>query len=282
VVENNGYLHTETSEQPELFHNNWKDSQMRNVFVLASLALLVFGGCTSDNNPSTADGKGTMQVSMVDAPASAYDSIVVVVTEVSVHSNTSSESWITLSNETKTYNLLSLVNGVEAVMGQTQLSAGTYSQLRLTLGDSCWVYASGVKIALKIPSTEIKLNINAQITANATYKIVLDFDATRSLVTTAGGLIMKPVIRVLTTSSAGYIQGSVNVKASVLAYGNGDTLSTITGTNNSFKIMYAKPGTYSLTIVSADALFYDSTLTNISVVSGQVTNVGTINLRAKL
>ena len=255
---------------------------MRNFFVLASLVLLMLEGCATDGNPSSTDGQGTMQVSMVDAPASSYDSIVVVVSEVSVHSNASSESWITLSSETKTVNLLSLVNGVEAVMGETKLAAGTYSQLRLTLGDSCWVYASGVKIALKIPSTEIKLNIHAEITANVTYKLVLDFDATHSLVANAGGLLMKPVIRVLTTSSVGYIQGSVNVRASVAAYGNGDTLTTITGANNSFKIIYATPGTYSLTVISADALFYDSTLTNISVVSGQVTNVGMINLRAKL
>ncbi|MFA5834586.1 MAG: DUF4382 domain-containing protein [Bacteroidota bacterium] len=255
---------------------------MKNILVLALLAFLAFGGCASDENPSTTGGKGTMQVSMVDAPATTYDSIIVVVTEVSVHSNASSESWITLSSGTKTYNLLALVNGVEAVMGQTQLSAGTYSQLRLTLGDSCWVYASGVKIALKVPSAEIKLNLNVEIVANVTYKLVLDFDATKSLVTTPTGLVMKPVIKVLTTSSTGYIQGSVNIKSSVSAYGNGDTLSTLTGANNSFKIMYAKPGTYSLTIVSADAMYNDSTLTNISVVSGQVTNVGTINLRTKL
>ena len=255
---------------------------MRNIFVLASLAFLVYGGCSTGDNPSTADGKGTMQVSMVDAPASSYDSIVIVVTGVSVHSNASVDSWITLSNETKTVNLLRLVNGMEEVMGETQLAAGTYSQLRLTLGDSCWVYGSGVKIALKVPSTEIKLDIQAEIVANVSYKLVLDFDATKSLVSNAGGLIMKPVIKVLTTSSTGYIQGSVNVKSSVAAYGNGDTLSTITGSNNSFKIMYAKPGTYSLAIVSANALFYDSTLTNISVVNGQVTSVGTITLRAKL
>lgn len=223
-----------------------------------------------------------MQVTMVDAPASTYDSIVVTVTEVSVHSNTAAGGWITLSSGVKSVNLLKLVNGVEEVMGEAKLAAGIYSQMRLTLTDSCWVYSGGVRIALKVPSSEIKLNIHAEIVANVTYKMVLDFDASRSLVTTATGLVMKPVINVLTTSSAGYIQGSVNVRSTVSAYGNNDTLSTITGANNSFKIMYAKPGTYSLTIVSADVMYYDTTLTNIAVVSGQVTNVGVINLRAKL
>jgi hypothetical protein len=139
-----------------------------------------------------------------------------------------------------------------------------------------------VKIALFVPSSEIKLNIHAEIQANVTYKLVLDFDAYKSLVMAAGRLVLKPVIRVLTTSSAGYIQGSINTRAGVTAFGNGDTLSTMTGASNSFKIMYAKPGTYSLTVISADALYYDTTLTNISVVSGQVTNVGMITLRGKL
>ena len=222
-----------------------------------------------------------MQVSMVDAPASGYDSVIVVVTGVAVQSNTSSQSWITLSSETKTYNLLTLVNGVEAVLGETQLSAGTYSQMRLVLGDSCWIYASGVKLALKVPSNEIKLNIHATIQADVKYKLVLDFDANRSLVSAGLGLIMKPVIKVLTTETTGFISGSVNTKASVYAYGNGDTLSTSTGTSNNFKLMYATPGTYSVMIQSADIAYYDSTIANVVVTQGQVTNMGSIALRLK-
>ncbi len=223
-----------------------------------------------------------MQVAMVDAPASGYDSIIIVVSEVSIHSNASSESWITLSSETKTYNLLALVNGSQALLGEAKLNAGTYSQLRLTLGDSCWVYASGAKIALKVPSKEIKLNIHAQIQANVTYTMVLDFDANRSLVTTAAGLAMKPVIKVLTTAQSGSVSGSVNTRASIYVYGNGDTVSTITGANGGFKLMYMQPGTYTLTIISANAAFHDSTMTNVNVAGNQVTTVGTIVLRSKL
>jgi major membrane immunogen (membrane-anchored lipoprotein) len=255
---------------------------MKQLTVFAIIGLLAFGGCASDDSTSSTGGQGTMQVKMVDAPASAYDSIIVTVKEVSVHNNVAGEGWITLSSGTRSYDLLKLVNGTEVLIGDAKLSAGIYSQLRMTLADSCFVYAGGVKLMLTVPSSEIKLNINAEIMANVTTTMVLDFDAGRSLVMTGAGLVMKPVIKVLTTSSAGYIQGSVNVRSSVAAYGNGDTLGTLTGVNNSFKIMYAKPGTYTVTIFSGDALFYDSTLTSVSVVSGQTTNVGVINLRAKL
>ncbi len=255
---------------------------MKHFFVLATLAFLAIGGCSSDDSPSASGGSGTMQVSMVDAPASGFDSIVVTVTEVSVHSNTGADSWITLSSGTKTFNLLSLVNGMESVIGSASLSAGTYSQLRLTLGDTCRVYSSGVMIALKVPSNEIKLNIHATIQANVTYKMVLDFDANRSFVSNAGGLILKPVIKVLTTESTGSISGSVNTKASVYVYGNNDTLSTVTGTNNSFKFSYVTPGVYTVLIQSADALHYDSTIVNVGVVQGEVKNVGSISLRSIL
>ncbi len=255
---------------------------MKQTTLLALLVVFAFGGCASDETTASSGGEGTMQVKMVDAPASQYDSIVVTVTEVSVHGSGSAGGWTTVSSTARSYNLLSLVNGAEAVMGEVKLSAGLYSQLRMTLSDSCRVYAGGVMLSLKVPSNQIIVNIHAEIAANVTTTLVLDFDAGRSLVMTGTGLIMKPVIRALTTSSAGYIQGSVNIRSSVTAYGNGDTLGTVTGSNNSFKIMYARPGTYSLTIVSGSALFHDSTLTNISVVSGQTTNVGMINLRAKL
>ena len=168
------------------------------------------------------------------------------------------------------------------MIGNATIATGTYTQMRLVLGDSCYVYSNGMAVALKVPSSEIKLNLNATIEANATLKIVLDFDATRSLVTTSAGMILKPVIKVLSTTGIGYIEGSVNTKASVIAVGNGDTLSTVTGSNNSFKIMYAKPGTYDVTILSASIMYYDTTLTNLSVVSGQTTNVGMITLRSKL
>lgn len=257
---------------------------MKKILVLASLAVAAMTGCMSDDNPASNEGTGRMQVTMVDAPASAYDSIMISVQRVEIHtsSSASAEGWITLNSEAKTYDLLSLVNGVEAVLGEADLAAGTYTQMRLVLGDSCYVYAGGIKIALTVPSSEIKLNINATIRANVTYKLVLDFDATRSLVTTGTGLILKPVIKVLTTSSTGSIEGSVNTKASVMAVGGGDTLTTITGSNNSFKITYVKPGTYSLTVISASIAFHDTVLTNVAVASGQVTNVGTITLRAKL
>ena len=130
---------------------------MKQLLVLAVLAAAI-GGCAKNDNPASTGSTGTMQVAMIDAPNSAYDSIVVTVTSVQVHSTESSDGWITLSNEAHSYNLLSLVNGTEAMIGQTQLSAGHYTQIRLVVGDTTWAYIGGVRLSVKVPSTEIKLN----------------------------------------------------------------------------------------------------------------------------
>jgi hypothetical protein len=254
---------------------------MNRILILASFVAAVVCGCSKNDNPSSADTKGTMQVSMVDAPMIGYDSIVVPITSVEAHIADSTEGWVTLSSEARTYNLLALTNGAEALIGQASLSAGHYTQIRIVIGDSCWTYLSGVKLALKVPSAKIKLNVDATIEAGAAYKIVVDFDAAHSIVANANGLIMKPVLRVLTTEQTGFISGSVNVKAAVFAYGNGDTLSTVTGESNSFKLMYVQPGSYDVEILPSSDTYYSSTINGVVVTEGKTTTVGSITLQPK-
>jgi hypothetical protein len=255
---------------------------MKKLLVLASLIGAAVGGCSKDDNPAAPANTGTMQVTMVDAPASVYDSLVVSIKSVEAHSATASESWITLNSETRSYNILSLVNGTEALIGQASLSAGHYTQIRIVLGDSCWAYLAGVKITLTVPSAEIKLNVDATIQADVTYKMVVDFDASRSIVSTGTGLIMKPVLKVLTTSQSGFISGSVNTKAAVFAYSGTDTISTVTGESNMFKLMYVKPGTYAVEVVpAATNSYYSTTINGVTVTAGETTNIGAISLQAK-
>jgi hypothetical protein len=254
---------------------------MKKLLVLAVMTASVIYGCKNDDNPASPDNRGTMQISMVDAPASVYDSLIIDVKSVEVHVAGTSESWITMSTGARSYNLLSLVNGTEALIGETRLTAGHYTQIRIVLGDSCYAYLSGVKLALTVPSSEIKLNVDATIEANVTYKMVLDFDASRSLVSTGTGLIMKPVIRVLTAAQSGFISGSVNVKAAIFAYGSSDTLSTVTDNDNSFKLMYVKPGTYNVEIIPASDTYYSSTINGVAVMEGKTTSIGSITLLSK-
>lgn len=48
--------------------------------------------------------------------------------------NNGNSGWITVATPGQTYNLLKLVGGLTAVLGERELEAGTYYQIRLIIG----------------------------------------------------------------------------------------------------------------------------------------------------
>ncbi|HET7525430.1 MAG TPA: DUF4382 domain-containing protein, partial [Burkholderiaceae bacterium] len=84
------------------------------------------------------EGIGTMRLSLTDAPACGYDNVWVTVQKVRVHrsatANDNDAGWSEVVLATpKRVDLLTLTNGALEPLGQTQLPAGTYTQMRLVL-----------------------------------------------------------------------------------------------------------------------------------------------------
>ena len=94
-------------------------------------------------------GTGTLHVSLTDAPSCGYDHVNVTIDRVRVHQSASAadadSGWseVVLS-PARRVDLLTLSNGVLEDLGQTQLPAGKYTQLRLVLApnDACLLYTS--------------------------------------------------------------------------------------------------------------------------------------------
>ncbi len=260
------------------------------IIVLAFLALLV-AGCTN-SSPSSANGTGTLQINMVDSPGD-FGAVNIVIDSVEAHIATSDSTsgWVTLNSTQGTYNLLQLVNGVNAVIGKAAVPAGQYSQIRLYIGSGSNVVLAGTSYPLTIPSgmqSGLKLNVDAVIQSNMTYVLTLDFNANQSIVTAGGILnskfILNPVIRVITTPSNGEIEGSILpsiARPSVTAFNSSDTVSTVADTSGHFVVGYLSSGNYSLMISPSDTTYIDTTITNVSVTAGKATNVGTITLSSK-
>lgn len=260
------------------------------IIALAFLALLV-AGC-SNSSPSSSSGSGTLQINMVDSPAD-FDAVNIVVDSVQAHIATSDSTsgWVTLNSTAQTYDLLQLVNGVNAVIGKAAVPAGQYSQIRLYIGSGSNVVLAGTSYPLTIPSgTEsgLKLNVDVTIKSNTTYVMTLDFNANQSIISQGGILsskfILKPVIRVITTSSNGEIEGIVLpsiARPSVTAFNSSDTVSTVADTSGHFVVGYLSSGNYSLMVSPSDTAYGDTTITNVSVTAGNATNVGTITLSGK-
>ena len=182
---------------------------------LAALAPLALLSACGGGGGSDDAGTGTLRVALTDAPACGFDAVNVTVQEVSVHQSANAGEaeggWqrVTLATPQR-IDLLSLTNGVLAELGQTELPAGRYTQVRLKLAEATSgaqpahsvVLTGGGEVALDTPSamqSGLKLNANLDVEEGKVADLVLDFDACKSVVRrgNSGRFNLKPVISVL-------------------------------------------------------------------------------------
>jgi hypothetical protein len=258
-----------------------------NRFVLASLmGIIAFGaGCSDDDTiqppPQQNDN---MKMYMVDAP-SAFDAVTIVITKVEVRRSPADTAWVTLNNSTQSYNVLSLRNGRVALIGNGNIAAGAYAQMRLTFGSNCTVVVDGAPVTLALAgSTQGGLVIEhtMNVTANATYEVTLDFNVNQSIREVGPAYILDPVFRVQDNDSAGTVSGRVQpatAHVTVWAVVGGDTVSTVADTvQGNFQLMAVQRGTYDVNFTPAVTTSRDTTVVDVVVSARQITNVGTIVL----
>ena len=104
---------------------------------------LVLLGCEGGGSSAPRSGSGTLELRMVDAPSliEGIEALTVTYTTVSVHkagSESSPGSWIEVLNADDpgtdpTFELLELVNGVDALLAFQELDAGLYTQIRIVV-----------------------------------------------------------------------------------------------------------------------------------------------------
>jgi hypothetical protein len=200
-----------------------------------TLALALVAALAACGGGSGSAGTGTMRLALTDAPACGYDEVNVTVEKVRVHGSGGAgdddAGWseIVLSTPRR-IDLLSLTNGVLEELGQTQLPAGTYQQLRLVLAPNTGarpfanslVPSGGSETALDTPSGQqsgLKMNVNLTVEPDKIADFVIDLDACKSIkVTPSGGsngYNLRPVVRVLPVLSdagqriVGYVDASI-------------------------------------------------------------------------
>ncbi len=203
---------------------------------LFSILLLAFlsacGG--SSGGGSLEDSTGTVSVALTDAATDDYQAVYVTIDRIDVlatDQDSESGTWVTVAEPAKTYNLLDLVNGVFASLGQEIITTGTYGQLRLIIGeiaedaenilDITHPYANYVidqndeSHELKVPSglqTGLKITSGFEIYPGGMTELILDFDASRSVVKAgnSGKYLLKPTIKILEVTNSADIYGIVS------------------------------------------------------------------------
>src|SRR5262245_11613163 len=174
-------------------------------------------------------GVGTLRVALTDAPSCGYDAVNVTIERIRVHQSPAAgdndAGWSDLIvTPSRRINLLDLSNGVLEELGQVQLPAGHYTQMRLLLADNgnsappanSVKPSGGSEVALTTPSARqsgLKLNLDLDVGANQIADVVLDFDACKSVVRrgNSGHFNLKPVIAVIPRiTDVGTIEGFVD------------------------------------------------------------------------
>jgi hypothetical protein len=202
----------------------------RFISILAAILLLATAGCNSSSGSSS--GSGDLKVSLTDAPSPDYKAVYVTVNQVEVKASAdeNDNGWQVIDIDNKTINLLDLTGGILETLGTRNLAAGDYNQLRLHLATApddklnlnderhdfphYVIETDGTIHELKVPSgyqSGIKLVKGFTIVASELTELILDFDATKSVVKAgnSGKWLLKPVIRVIDTVTVAGIQGTV-------------------------------------------------------------------------
>jgi len=249
---------------------------------------LFLASCGTGSNPQM----GSMQIRLHDAPIDSADAVNVSIKQVEVNKDGSAGGWSVISTPDQTYNLLDLANGAYEVLGDTTLEAGTYQQIRLILNDTGNNIVIGDKTYdLTIPSgsqTGIKLNVNADIQEGIQYVLLLDFDASRSVVhagNAQGGnkYLLKPVVKATNKAVTGNIAGvadPVDARPVVYAIADSDTLASTVAdtTDGSFMLVGLKEGTYTVSLNPRADAYQVKDTTGVQVTVGETNDLGSISI----
>lgn len=238
-------------------------------------------GCGSSEDGAAGAPSGTLRVSLTDAPACGFDAVNVTVDQVRVHqsstANQNAAGWSTITlDPPQKINLLDLNDPTQPNfalihLGQTPLTAGHYTQLRLVLVSNkvtplanSVVLSSqpGTEIPLETPSaiqSGIKLIHSFTVSAGQQVDLLLDFDACHSIVHTGSGKYkLNPVIKIIPFALNG-IQGFVDPAlfvnhVTVSAQQNGEIVrATIpNATTGQFFLAHLEAGMQYEVVITAD------------------------------
>ena len=190
---------------------------MKYVSTMVLLGFLALGATACSDSPSSPSSGSNFNLRLRDSPFA--DAKAVLVTFSSVRTHRSDSDWTTVpfanNATTRTCDLKKLETS-EDVLGTASLPAGHYTQVRLVV-QSATVYfdnaSSGAPCAasiapppgnsasLEIPSGEVKLNREFDISGSTPLTMLIDFDGDRSIHQTGSGrYMMSPVITVMSVN----------------------------------------------------------------------------------
>ena len=221
---------------------------MRKLIYLLSAAVIIimFSAC-SENLTSDYNAPGKLVVKVTDAPFAIdlIESAMVTITKVEIRragdglcdgvcdSTGEGYPFTVISEDTMTFDLIQLRNGIAADLAELDIPQGKYDLIRLYVDEASLTVKDGETYTVKVPSgkqTGIKIFLRPalEIEGGLTSELLIDFDLSRSFQLRGNfhnpqginGFIFKPVIRAVNMSTAGRIEeiGRASCRERVLGY----------------------------------------------------------------
>lgn len=204
------------------------------------MVILLLGflyGCSElFKNDESKNQMGSVTISLTDAPFphDLVEEVNVTIDKISfkisddentdeVTEETENESEFIVLTVDKKFNLLELGNGESEILGDLDIPAGEYSEIRMHVTEAkIKLTEGGEEFDIKIPSgsssgLKIKIKPSLVVTEGEEYQILLDFDVSRSFIATGNngnkkkitGFMFKPVIRAVNVALTGGLSGIV-------------------------------------------------------------------------
>jgi hypothetical protein len=192
---------------------------MRHVTAMFLAAAVAAVTACGDSSPASPSGPGgTLNVRITDAPFDDAKAVLVTFSEVSAHrAETPDSAWSTLpfadGATTRTCDLKKLQNAREDVLGVGVLTAGHYTQVRLTVASARLYFdnesagpacapaipaPTGNSAPVEVSSGQVRLNRQFTIGEGGATTMLLDFDGGASIREQGNGQFrMTPVIAVV-------------------------------------------------------------------------------------
>jgi hypothetical protein len=256
---------------------------------VGAFALAVAIAVSACSDSTMVGGPAHLTVLLTDAPMDYIESAEVDIGAV-ILVPADSGAHITLSEDGTDgpVNLLELQDAATELLGEADIEAGAYSQLRLIVESASVTLADGYEFTdgtterdLFVPSgaqTGIKLLLGSAdggdegeplVIPPGETMLVVDFDVSQSFViqgnpeTPAGihGMHFKPTLRVVVADVAGSIAGSVTTaldsttrvdSLAVMATFAADTATTRTRNDGTYTLSFLAPGSYVVWVTPAD------------------------------
>jgi hypothetical protein len=278
---------------------------MGNLFkyvMIVAMGTIIFFACSKEKSDTTTvpAGKQELNLYLTDGPTDYFDKVLIDIKSVKVLVDTCDKTrrrrdwdstktcyiWDSLNIAPGVYDLLSLRNGVDTLLGNGLVTDGTIRKIVITLGTNNSIVKDSVSYPLNLLNNQTTITIklyghewdNFQ---SGRYRLWLDFDCGRSIVRLRNNeFYLAPFIRAFIIKESGAVKGiikPVGARPIISVFNATDTAYAFPWRDGKFKVRGLDSGTYSV-YVNAGNGYQDTTINNVAVTVGKETDLGTITL----